>query len=91
MATETAETRAATGSEFTLYFGALSGSIREQLANQNIELTAKDERRLQRAADGITFLSVHRLLSESESRKARQRIVNQVSRLAFRNAASATS
>lgn len=70
------------GAKFTLFFGAMSGSITDQLDKQDITLPRKHAGRLQRAADGVTQLSLGGFLSESEAHKARQRIVRCVQRLA---------
>lgn len=68
--------------QFNLTFGAMAEQITRQLVRQGWILPVESRQRIQDLADAITRLAIHGLLSEPEVKRARQRLVKEVSRLA---------
>lgn len=64
-------------------FGALSPKLSEQLKG---ELPKDELKWLDKYADAVTLLVIQELLSESEARKARQRIVKRIEKLVLEQA-----
>jgi hypothetical protein len=60
--------------KFGVHFGALCAPIKKQLPS----LRAKDARRFQFIADAITALTIHGFLSESETHRMRQKLMQQI-------------
>jgi hypothetical protein len=63
-----------------LHFGALCEPLAMQLAQQGHVVTKKNGRILQEFADSITVLSLHGMLSEAETHRARQRFLNRIAK-----------
>lgn len=62
----------------TLAFGALAPPIRDQLAEQGFALPRIKLAAIEQHAKGITWLSIAGLLTEAETRRARQRLIKRV-------------
>lgn len=58
--------------------GAMCQSIAEQLAEQGLEQTGRSVDLLDRLAKAITLAHLHGCLTDSESTKARQRLMKMV-------------
>ena len=58
--------------------GAMCPSIAEQLAAMGLEQTGKNVEMLDRLAKAITLMHLHGCLTDSESTKARQRLMKMV-------------
>lgn len=67
---------------FNLHCGALSKPVGEQLREQGLSMEERDLSRIQRATESVTFLAIHGYLTESETEKARNRIVKEIGRKA---------
>lgn len=61
-----------------IHFGALCEPVAKQLAEQGHVVTKKNGRILQEFADWITMLSLHGMLSEAETHRARQRLLKRI-------------
>ena len=66
--------------ELVIVFGAMTDSIQKQLLAQQITRPRKIVQVLQMDADSITRLAIRGLLSDSEVRKARQRLMKKIKR-----------
>ena len=61
-----------------LNFGAMSHSIASQLIEQNIDFSAADCKTWQKDVDAVTLLHIRGFLTDSETHKARQRIIKNI-------------
>ena len=66
------------GRKMNIKLGALCPSISEQLEKQGLEQIGKSIELLDRLADAITLTSIHGCLSESETNRARKRLVKMI-------------
>jgi hypothetical protein len=60
-----------------LHFGALCEPLSRQLIDQGVALN--DDGRFQNIADAITMLHLHRIISDSVTHKAQQKLMKQIS------------
>lgn len=63
-----------------IHFGAMSPDIAAQLKEQKFKFVHTQAVRFQKFADAITMLHVHDLITESETDKARQRLMRKINR-----------
>jgi hypothetical protein len=64
---------------YGISFGALSDDIEDQLLRQGFTLGDKAQK-TQRCADYISFLRIHSILTETESDRARERLMKEIKR-----------
>jgi hypothetical protein len=64
---------------YGISFGALSDDIEDQLLRQGFTLGDKAQK-TQRCADYISYLRIHSMLTETESDRARQRLMKEIKR-----------
>lgn len=66
------------GKKFGISFGCLSPSINHQLLEQDIPFDPERIVKFDKAADAVAYLNVAGFLSDSEVRKARNRIMKAI-------------
>ena len=68
------------GSILEIYMGAMQPPVPEQLTSQSLPFDSEKAKIWERCRHGIAFLSIHGILSDSECRKARQRLFKTIQR-----------
>lgn len=68
----------------TLRTGALAPRICEQVEQQGLKIATSEVMLLQRAADAITYLSVHSFLTEGQRNAANKKLAKQLARAVTR-------
>jgi len=66
--------------KFEMRFGAFVPTLAAQIEQQGFKLRRIDVAHHQRDVDAVTRLAVRGILSEAESRRARQRLVNRIAK-----------
>lgn len=64
-------------SAFQITFGALAGDIEDQLRPQGLTLGSRASM-IHRAAENISYLAIHGLLTDSEKDRARKRLMKEI-------------
>ena len=68
-------------SEFGITFGALCPKISEQVVSQDLKIAKAAAAVVQADADAISRLLIRGIITDSEARRARQRLISRIGKM----------